>query len=193
MKNFYSFFIFIISFIFLICIIAIISIYYNQSTTSHIWDNNYYFSNSEYFWPTPGFHNITSHFGTRISPTTGASTNHSGIDIGAQEGSFVFSILSGKVVYTGFYGANGHSVIIKTNDIDIQYSHLSSNYIVHVGEIVNQGQIIGSIGPKYITDIVNNPYKDSSGKPTNGATTGPHLHLTIKEKGSLMNPLNLFY
>ena len=41
------------------------------------------FSNSEFLWPTPGYATITSYFGYRNAPTSGASTYHSGIDIGA--------------------------------------------------------------------------------------------------------------
>ena len=37
-----------------------------------------------------------------------------------------------------------------------------------------------------------NTYKDSSGKPTNGATTGPHLHLGIRLNGEYVNPLDYF-
>ena len=36
-----------------------------------------------------------------------------------------------------------------------------------------------------------NTYKDSQGNPTNGATTGPHLHLTIKKEGQLIDPLSI--
>ena len=43
--------------------------------------------------------------------------------------------------------------------------------------------IIATVGPKNVYGISNNPYKDSSGNPTNGATTGCHLHLSIKYKG----------
>ena len=43
------------------------------------------FTNSKFLWPTPGYNTITSYFGKRNAPTAGASTYHSGIDIGAPE------------------------------------------------------------------------------------------------------------
>jgi len=30
------------------------------------------------------------------------------------------------------------------------------------------------------------------GNPTNGATTGPHLHFTVKKGGKYVDPLGLF-
>ena len=43
-------------------------------------------NNSGYIWPVPGFTYISSYFGYRDSPTAGASSYHSGIDIPATEG-----------------------------------------------------------------------------------------------------------
>ena len=40
-----------------------------------------------FIWPCPASSRITSGFGSRSSPTEGASTNHQGIDIGAASGS----------------------------------------------------------------------------------------------------------
>lgn len=39
--------------------------------------------------------------------------------------------------------------------------------------------------------VLNNPYKDENGNPTNGATTGSHLHFSIKSKSenTFVNPL----
>ena len=54
------------------------------------------------------------------------------------------------------------------------------------------GQVIGTVGPKNVYNIKNNPYKDENGNPTNGATTGCHLHLTIKENKRAVDPLNYF-
>ena len=72
----------------------------------------------------------------------------------------------------------------------IMYSHVSPDFIIKNGDFVKQGQIIGNVGPKYVYGVPNNPYKDSSGKPTNGATTGAHLHFCIKKNGKYVNPLD---
>ena len=64
--------------------------------------------------------------------------------------------------------------------------------LLKFGDHVYSGQVIGHVGPKNVYGVKNNPYKDSSGKPTNGATTGPHLHFTIKKDGKAVNPLNYF-
>ena len=87
-------------------------------------------------------------------------------------------------------GANGFTLKVENKDFIISYSHVSPNFIVNIGDYVQKGQIIGNIGPKYVSDVANNPYKDSSGKFTNGATTGAHLHFAIKKDGQYVNPLN---
>ena len=154
-------------------------------------DNTYIdFSNSYFLWPTPGYTYITSHFGYRNAPTSGASNYHSGVDIGAPEGASIFSISSGTVSYVGFSGAGGFTVTVKYQNYTISYCHVSPNFLVSVGEYVIKGTVIAKVGPKNVYGVPNNPYKDSSGKPTNGATTGSHLHLTIKKDGKAVNPLD---
>ena len=94
-------------------------------------NNSYFVSTSDtFFWPIPGFHNITSPFGTRISPITKKPSNHSGIDIGAIEGSLLYSIHDGIVKFIGFNGANGYSIHILSNNLEFIYGHVSPNYIV---------------------------------------------------------------
>jgi murein DD-endopeptidase MepM/ murein hydrolase activator NlpD len=62
--------------------------------------------------------------------------------------------------------------------------------LVSVGEYVEKGSTIGEVGPKNAYGVKNNPYKDSNGNPTNGATTGPHLHFTLKKDNQVVNPLD---
>ena len=91
--------------------------------------------------------------------------------------------------------AGGYTVVLKlTNhpDISVSYCHVSPIFLVKRNQEVKRGELIAKVGPKYVYGINNNPYKDANGKPTNGATTGCHLHLTIKENGVAVNPLKYY-
>jgi len=114
-----------------------------------------------------GYNTITSKFGYRNAPTSGASSYHGGIDIAAPTGSNIIAACSGKVTFTGFYGAGGYTVTIKNNNLSISYCHVSPSFLVSVGQHVNKGDIIAKVGPKNVYGVPNNPYKDSNGNPTN--------------------------
>ena len=63
----------------------------------------------------------------------------------------------------GWNGANGYTIIIlHNNNSKSTYGHLSEKFIVNLGEKVKKGQIIGKIGPKYITPKSYTIYKDST-------------------------------
>ena len=98
----------------------------------------------------------------------------------------------GKVTFIGFKGANGYTVTIENGIYTYSYSHVSPYFLVSNGQYVVAGQVIANVGPKNVYDVPNNPYKDSNGNPTNGATTGPHLHFSIKKDGKAVNPLDYF-
>lgn len=149
-------------------------------------DNN---SSKIFSWPTPGYTTITCNFGYRKAPTQGASTYHGAIDIGAPTDSKIVATFSGKIIYTGFYGANGFTIMLQNGNVVAVYSHLSPDFIVKKDEYVLKNQVIGKVGPKNVYGISNNKYKDSNGNPTNGATTGPHLHFAIKIDNVAVNPL----
>ena len=105
-------------------------------------------------------------------------------------GTNIYAIFSGTVTYVGFNGAGGYTVTIQGGNFTASYCHVSPYFLVSVNEYVLQGTIIANVGPKNVYAVPNNPYKDSSGAPTNGATTGPHLHLTLKKDGKAVNPLD---
>lgn len=177
---FYIFFIlfclFVLSFI----------MHYNSSSA----DNTtlYEISSFGFVWPTPNYTQITSPFGYRKSPFTGKTAYHSGVDIGAPQGSEVFSAFSGNVTYIGFSGPNGYTVRISNDSFEATYSHLSPNFFVYLGQEILQGELIAIVGPKNVYGVPNNPYKDANGNPTNGSTTGPHLHFSLKRGRQIYQP-----
>lgn len=141
-------------------------------------------------WPVPGYTYISSHFGKREAPTEGASTTHSGIDIPAPEGTEIIAIMDGKVVGTGWGGAGGYTITIESTDkiYRFSYCHSDPNFIVTVGQEVEKGEVIGKVGPKYVSGPENNTYRDAAGNTTNGATTGCHCHFTLRKDGELVDP-----
>ena len=149
-------------------------------------------SASGYAWPSPGYTTINSYFGYRTSPTAGASSYHSGLDIGAPEGSTLIAVTSGEITFTGFLGGGGYTITLTSGNIKFTYCHVSPNYIVKKGDKVVQGQVIGQVGPKNVYGVKGNQYKDENGNPTNGATTGPHLHFGVRVNGDYVDPLTLF-
>ena len=117
---------------------------------------------------------ITSEFGYRKSPVKGATTNHSGIDIALPEGTAVKAIEKGFVIAAngGMRGyGNGVFIdhgIINGKHIVSEYGHLST-FLVKYGDKVKQGQVIAKSG-------------------NTGISSGPHLHITIRENNIPVNP-----
>ena len=195
MTNYFKIFFSIVLIIFLI-IYSYFFLYSSKLSSENIENSidndNYYFTNNDFFWPLPGFHKITSPFGPRKAPRPGSSSNHSGIDIAAPQGTSIYAVLSGTVSFVGFKGAGGCTITIHSDQYDISYCHVSPDYIVSNGMYVKSGTHISDVGPKNLYGIPGNPYTDSNGNPTNGSTTGCHLHLTIRENGIPINPLLFF-
>ena len=122
----------------------------------------------------------------------GASSYHSGLDIGAPEGTKLIAVISGEITFASFLGGGGYTITLTSGNVKFTYCHVSPNYIVKVGDFVTQGQVIGYVGPKNVYGIKGNQYFDENGNPTNGATTGPHLHFGVRVDGEYIDPLSLF-
>lgn len=192
-KSFNQFIFLLISLILFVSIFFIPS-YSNYNEDIEIID---FVEDGNLLWPAPGYTRINSYFGKRNAPTSGATTYHKGVDIGAPEGSKLVAVTDGTITFVGFLGGGGYTITLtdeneKNGNIKYSYCHLDPDYIVSEGDIVSKGQIIGYVGPKYVYGVPGNQYTDSSGKPTNGATTGPHLHFGIRINNEYVNPLNYF-
>lgn len=114
---------------------------------------------------------ITSGFGSRMHPILGYRRFHAGIDFGASHGSTIRSADSGVVIFSGWYGGYGRSVIIDHGDgLTTLYAHASAAYVKE-GESVQRGQAIAAVG-------------------STGLSTGPHLHFEVRKHGEPTNPMN---
>ena len=104
----------------------------------------------------------------------------------------MIAINDGEITFCSFLGAGGYTITLSFDSFKVSYCHVDPNFIVSVGDFVKEGQVIGFVGPKYVYGVPSNRYFDSSGKPTNGATTGCHLHLGFRIDGEYKNPLDFF-
>ena len=123
-------------------------------------------------WLVPcSYTSITSPFGNRNSPTSGASSYHQGVDLDTGTGDNVYASRAGVVTVAGWGNAAGNYVQINHQDgFSSIYMHLSS-YCVSAGQIVSAGQLIGLTG-------------------ATGIATGDHLHFGISYNGVYVNPCN---
>ena len=149
--------------------------------------------NGSFIWPVPGNTKISSPFGKRNAPTSGASSFHYGTDIPAPEGTKLIAIADGQITFCSFLGAGGYTIILSFDNFKVSYCHVSPNFIVSVGDFVKQGQVIGCVGPKYVYGVPGNPYSDSSGKPTNRCYYAVVIFIYgFRIDGEYKNPLNYF-
>ncbi|MBP5435476.1 peptidoglycan DD-metalloendopeptidase family protein [bacterium] len=116
---------------------------------------------------------ITSPFGVRRHPITGKMVKHQGVDYGAPVGTPVYAVAPGRVIEVKQTPLGGKQVTINHADnTKTFYLHLST-FHVSVGTVVSARQKIASVG-------------------NTGRSTGPHLHLGIKDpKGNWLNPLKI--
>ena len=86
----------------------------------------------------------------------------------------------------------GYTVTVKNDNFSVSYCHVSPTFLVYVGQVVYKGNIIAKVGPKNVYGVPNNPYKDSNGNPTNGATTRPSSTPYNKKRRQSRQSFNLF-
>ncbi|MFS0890943.1 peptidoglycan DD-metalloendopeptidase family protein [Peribacillus frigoritolerans] len=119
---------------------------------------------------------VTSGFGGRVDPITGAAgDSHKGIDFACSIGQSVPASKDGKVVYAGWQNPNNHKEgyglyvwVEHGNGSKTTYAHLSG-VSVSAGDSVKLGDVVGKCG-------------------NSGSSTGPHLHFEIFRNGFRADP-----
>lgn len=129
------------------------------------------YNGGAFMWPCPSSTRVTSDYGTRLSPTAGASSNHKGLDIGAAFGSAIVAAADGTVAYAGYNSGMGNYVMLSHGDgLYTVYGHCSA-LLVSTGDTVGAGQTIAQVG-------------------STGISTGNHLHFGVSKDGVYVSPWN---
>jgi murein DD-endopeptidase MepM/ murein hydrolase activator NlpD len=148
-----------------------------EKTSKHFKNNK----NTKQYYPnispirTKDFLKISSYYGWRKHPVSGAIMFHDGIDIIAKYGKPVYSTGKG-IVENVTYSRHGYGnkIVIKHQfGFETLYGHLSTIY-VKKGQKVDKNQFIGYVG-------------------NSGYCTGTHLHYEIKKFNNTRDPLGYFY
>ena len=112
---------------------------------------------------------ISSGFGYRSDPFTGAPAMHAGLDFRGPLGAPIYAAARGTVSFAGIRQGYGNCIeIAHGNGVVTRYAHMSA-FRAHVGEAVAAGDTIGAIG-------------------NSGRSTGPHLHFEVRINDQPVNP-----
>ena len=116
---------------------------------------------------------VSSYYGYRINPVTGAEQLHRGVDIAVPTGTAVLAAMDGTVTaaaYDSYYG--NYIVIEDSNGYCTKYAHMD-RLSVSAGQTVKHGDTIGTTG-------------------NTGSSSGSHLHIECQYNGEYYNPLFYF-
>lgn len=110
---------------------------------------------------------VTSPFGWRTDPLTKRKAKHNGLDLKAYYEP-AYAMMYGEVANVGRDKRSGLYAVLRHGDFTVSYCHLSQ-VTVTTGTHVRPGTVIALTG-------------------NTGRSTGPHLHLTLKQDGKIINP-----
>ena len=113
---------------------------------------------------------VNSPIGKRHDPFTGTWKQHNGIDLKARYEE-VMSMFDGKILKVGGDRTSGKYIVLQHGNYTISYCHMSKIF-VYAGQEITAGDFVGVSG-------------------NTGRSTGPHLHITARYDGQLINPYTL--
>jgi len=114
---------------------------------------------------------ISSTYGMRSDPFTGANAYHPGVDFNGPQGTEVLAVADGMVSFAGWRSGYGNTVEIDHgNGYQTRYGH-HSKILVKDGDLVKAGSVIAEMG-------------------STGRSTGSHVHLEVSFEGRTINPLD---
>jgi murein DD-endopeptidase MepM/ murein hydrolase activator NlpD len=112
---------------------------------------------------------ISSGFGYRSDPFTGAGAFHAGLDFKGPIGAPIYAAAAGRVSFAGVHQGYGNCIEIDHgNGLMTRYAHMS-RFAAQIGQTVAAGDVIGAIG-------------------NTGRSTGPHLHFEVRINDRPVNP-----
>ena len=120
--------------------------------------------------PLLGDHPITTQYGARNAYDGRA---HYAIDWSAPAGTLIYAVADGEITRSDNNDPLGGNIIELTtaDGLIAGYAHLEQRF-AQIGQRVVAGQVIGTVGS------------------TGEATTGAHLHFSVKDSGRYVNPLD---
>lgn len=123
-----------------------------------------------YHPPLKGKLHITSKFGQRRNPFGKKSSEfHGGIDLSAKAGTPIYAMLPGEVAHIGYDSRSGNYIKLRHGNFTVNYCHIIRKPNIPIGTKVFPGQPVAHVG-------------------STGRSTGPHLHITLKKNGRVIDP-----
>jgi murein DD-endopeptidase MepM/ murein hydrolase activator NlpD len=120
-------------------------------------------------WPVRAGY-VSSNYGFRIHPIRHRRMFHEGVDLACRRGAPISTVADGVVVFSGTKRGYGRVVdILHLDGLVTRYAHNSTNLVTE-GEMVRQGDVIGTVG-------------------SSGSATGPHVHFEVRRGNRAVNPM----
>lgn len=113
---------------------------------------------------------ISSKFGNRVHPVSKKTSFHNGVDIAVIVGTPVLAPADGIITEVWNHEKGGKSLaMVSKSGVRFGFAHLSYQ-LGTKGQKVKSGELIARTG-------------------NTGASTGPHLHFTVKINGAWQDPM----